>query len=243
MIDAIYWASVGLKRSKKKDLITLRRVIYQSMQMAVLRGRIISLDPIWVGPDLSKIDRANAAYEQMIEDDAEMRHAIQTAHRNFLKDAIYLLYTHNRLAQAGQWFKRIREKYPDAIPANQTLDEWTLQKVMGTVSDGTHDRTQAILEGIIAKRFIALAVDDDEQAEGYDRMARQIWRSYDDRIKMRKEPLKFPPLPEMEKEVLQNFISPESRFNPELKARLQTKLGIKVVPGNASTNTNRVPKP
>ena len=39
---AIYWGHVGLKYSKKKDLITLRRVIYQSMQLAVLRGRLIS---------------------------------------------------------------------------------------------------------------------------------------------------------------------------------------------------------
>src|SRR5215813_13636404 len=39
--SAIYWAMVGLKQSSKKDLITLRRVIYQSLQMSVLRGRIV----------------------------------------------------------------------------------------------------------------------------------------------------------------------------------------------------------
>jgi hypothetical protein len=236
---AIYWASVGLKRSKKKDLITLRRVVYQSMQMMVLRGRLINLEPIWYGPDLSKIGRANAAYEQMIEDDAEMRHAIQTAHRNFLKDAIYLCYTHNRLTDANKWFKHIREKYPDAIPASQTLEDWALEKVMGTVADGSHDRVQAILEGVIHKRFVALALDDDDQAEGYQRMARQIWRSYDDKIKFRKDPLKFRPLPEMEQDILQSFISPESRFNPELKARLQTKLGIAAVPKNSTNNVIR----
>src|SRR6185503_16303776 len=39
--SAIYWASVGLDKSTKKDLVTLRRVIYQSLQMTVLRGRIV----------------------------------------------------------------------------------------------------------------------------------------------------------------------------------------------------------
>src|SRR5580765_1722442 len=171
---AIYWASVGLKRSKKKDLITLRRVIYQSMQMVVLRGRLLSIDPLWLGPDLSKTERANAAYEQMIEDEAEMRHAIKIAHRNFLKEAVYLNYTHNRLADADRWFKHLREKYPDAIPPDQTLDDWALQKITSTIADGTHDRTRALLEGIIAKRWLALALDDDGEAEGYERMARQI---------------------------------------------------------------------
>src|SRR5258706_7891032 len=37
---AIYWANLGLSQSKKKELITLRRVIYQSMHMMVLRGRL-----------------------------------------------------------------------------------------------------------------------------------------------------------------------------------------------------------
>src|SRR5437868_1303964 len=109
----IYWAHVGLSESKKKDLITLRRVIYQSMQMSVLRGRLISMEPFRLGPDFSKIEQANAAYELMIRDDAEMRDAIKRAHRNFLKELVYLLYSHDRMADAGRWFKYVRELYPD----------------------------------------------------------------------------------------------------------------------------------
>ena len=70
---AIYWANLGLSRSKKKELITLRRVIYQSMHMMVLRGRLVSTEPLRFGPDLTKVDQTNAAYEKMINDDDEMR--------------------------------------------------------------------------------------------------------------------------------------------------------------------------
>src|SRR5262249_36280382 len=38
---AIYWAMLGLERSKKEELIVLRRVIYESMQLAFQRGRFI----------------------------------------------------------------------------------------------------------------------------------------------------------------------------------------------------------
>ncbi len=238
---AIYWATVGLKRSKKKDLITLRRIIYQSMQIVVLRGRLISADPIWFGPDLSKIDRANAAYERMMEEETEMPYAVKTAHRNFLKEAVYLLYTHNRLAEANQWFERIREKYPDDLPAGQTVEKFALEKVMGQLKDLSHDRTQAILEGIIAKHFLNLALDEDEQAEGYERMAQQIWHLYMETVKSRLKPLAFPSLPQMEGEILQRFISPQSPLNPELKARLQTRLGM--LPSTAPPDTNTVTKP
>jgi len=236
---AIYWATVGLKHSKKKDLITLRRVIYQSMQMAVLRGRLISVSPIWYEADLGKTERANAAYEQMIQDDVEMRFAIQTAHRNFLKEVVYLLYANNQVAEANQWFQHLREKYPDALPANQTVEQYALDRVMGHLTEPSHDRTKSILDGIIIKHFVNLALDEDGQAEGYDRMAQQVWRLYEDRIRFRKEPLQFPPLSEMKSNILAQLISPESRFNPELKARLRTRTGFTGPlrqESNASTN-------
>src|SRR5260221_5132126 len=39
---AIYWASLGLKRSKQKELIVLRRAIYQPMHVTVMCGRLTS---------------------------------------------------------------------------------------------------------------------------------------------------------------------------------------------------------
>ena len=48
---AIYWAAMGLKKAaenpskiKQDDLITLRRVIYQSMLLSFQRGRLVSLE-------------------------------------------------------------------------------------------------------------------------------------------------------------------------------------------------------
>src|SRR5262249_47668937 len=157
---------------KKKDLITLRRVIYQSMQMAVLRGRLISVSPIWYEPDLSKVDRANAAYEEQIaqEESEIMRNAIKTAHRNFLKEVVYLFYANNQLAEADRWFQRIREKYPGVFPPTQTAEQYALEKVLGNLADPSQDRTKAILDGIILKHYLGLALDEDGQADGYDRM-------------------------------------------------------------------------
>src|SRR5439155_7851758 len=116
---AIYWGTLGLTRAKKQDQITLRREIYQPLQLAFQRGRLIEINvgtnkQYQVGPNLAMIPRANKAYENMMAQDAEFRSHIGNAHKNFLKDAVYFLYTHNRRAEAEQWIQYLVAKYPDA---------------------------------------------------------------------------------------------------------------------------------
>src|SRR5438552_16701316 len=76
---AVYWAAFGLEKAKlnptkinKDDLLGLRRVIYQSLHLAVVRGRLI-LDPfaktVDLAPNLEIISKANAAYEQAMAED------------------------------------------------------------------------------------------------------------------------------------------------------------------------------
>jgi len=225
---AIYWATAGLKKSRKKDLITLRRVIYQSMQMSVLRGRLISVKPLRFGPDLDKARVASAAYEQMIEDDTEMRHAIQNAHRNFLREMVYLFYSHNRLSEAEQWLQLVRQKYPEAIPANLSLQEYAFKRLTENISELTHDRTKVVLEGMILQSFINLAFGEDNRAEGLDRLSRQLWEYYESTIASRREVLQLAPLDEMKRSVRDQILDPQNEFSPELVARLRARLGMPV---------------
>src|SRR5215471_5970251 len=71
---AIYWAACGLRSAeqnptkiKPDDLITLRRVIYQSMQTSFQRGHMIAnpfIKEFELGPNLDIIPKTSAAYEQ-----------------------------------------------------------------------------------------------------------------------------------------------------------------------------------
>ena len=73
----------------------------------------------------------------MNEDEQNSNH-ISTAHRNFLKDAVYFLYENNRVAEAAKWYKILGEKYPDktildndpnSFPRNLTLDEYAVARM------------------------------------------------------------------------------------------------------------------
>jgi hypothetical protein len=238
---AIYWAHVGLQKSGGKDVLPLRRVIYQSLQMSVLRGRIVRVDPAerrqYYGPDLAKIPAAIDGYEKMIAHETDRPEAIQRAYRNFLKECVYLLYTHNRLQEAAKWFAYLKKKFPEAVPPDQSLEDYGLQRMIATIGDIDHNRTKAYLEGILTRYFENLALDEDDAAAGYLLRARRIWDYYDSNVQRRRGALAQEPFDQMHNRIREELLDPQSGFPPEYSARLRTKLGL---PAPAPA-TNSVP--
>jgi len=222
---AIYWAHVGLKQAKRKDLITLRRVIYQSMQVSVLRGKLVSIDPLRFGVDLDKTARANAAYEQMIEEETDLKYAVQMAHKNFLREVVYLGYVNNRLKEASHWFAVLKEKYPDAVRPGLTLEQYSLERLAPQMEEAGNDRIKAILEGLVIQYFYSLAFDEDEKADGLNRLTQQLWNAYMERAKQRRNVLALPPLNETKARVLDELLQPGGRLPADRQNYLRTRTG------------------
>jgi len=167
---AIYWGARGLEAAKENpgkvkadDLITVRRNIYQSMLQAFHHGRIIE-DPfnqtVRLEPNLDLIPKVNDAYETIMSEDAANRDHIATAHRNFLKDAVYFLYENNHVKDAAKWYKMLSEKYPDktilendpnSFPHNYSLDEYAVARVQSEIGDTSQERTTAVVQGLLAE--------------------------------------------------------------------------------------------
>jgi hypothetical protein len=263
---AIYWAAEGLKKAaenptkiKEDDLITLRRVIYQSMLLSFHRGRLVTnpyAKAFEFGPNLEIIPKVSYAYEQAAEEDKNNRDHILRAHRNFLRDAVYFLYAHNRLADAAQWFKYLATKYPDkplldgqtnSLPANLTLDKYAVARVQGDVSDsGGHDRTQAIVEGLLVNSYRSMVLAEDSAAAGFKLLARQLWLSYQSGIpKERLAAIGLRPFEETDQEVRKRMLSPQDGEPPEVRAVLRAKLGeppeTSTPPGATNAPPEKVP--
>jgi len=244
--SAIYWAAVGLEKAgenptkvDKNNLINLRRAIYQSMQLSFQRGRLVA-DPVTkrfeFGPNLDVIPKVNAAYEQAIEEDEKYRDNIKRAHRNFLRDAVYFLYGYNHEREAAKWFKYLATKYPNddlitgdtnSLPANMTLDSYALARLQEDVGEGnSRDRVKAIVEGLIFNQFKSLVLDEDDRAEGLWILATKVYQRYERETSARKEAIGLPPLKEIQQEVLNRLLDPQTGFLPEIRARLRTKLRL-----------------
>jgi hypothetical protein len=251
---AVYWATYGLKRAKKQDQMTLRRAVYQPLQLAFQRGHLIEIDldgqkALQLGPNLAMIPRANKAYEKMAGADPEYRDHIRNAHKNFLKDAVYFLYTHNRQSDAGEWFRYLVKNYPDATIsdvresagelkkiADMGLDDYCVARVTEDVGETSSVRVTQAIEGFLESSFYNFAIGQVDQATGQALMAEKIWANYQTKVANWRDQAKrvaLSPLEQIKQNVLQQFLT---NYPPAIVARLRTKL-------NLPTSTNSPPAP
>ena len=242
---AIYWAALGLETAKEhpekvnpEDLIQLQRVIYQCEQQGFRHGRIISnplLTRIEMAPNLDLIPRANEAYLYFMRNDAAMSNHISTAHRNFLRDAVYFLYINNRVPEAAHWYKYLAQMYPDKpviegdgnpLPADMTLQDYALARVRSDLGDIPQDRTTAIIEGILVYAYTYWAVGQDDLYLGYSLLARKAYENYSKKTADTKERVPLPPFHDLNQLALEQVLDPQSGLPFAARAALRAKLGM-----------------
>jgi hypothetical protein len=243
---AIYWASLGLKKAqenptkvKADDLIILRRVIYQSMQLSFHRGRLVTnpfAGAFEFGPNLEIIPKVNFAYEQAASEDKENHDHILKAHRNFLRDAVYFLYEYNRLKDAAEWYRYLAARYPDkpvltgdtnSLPAKLTVDQYAVARVQEDVSEsGGHDRTQGVIEGLLVNSYQNMALNQDEPAAGFRLLAQKLWEAYQSGMPAdRLAAIGLRPFAEIDREIRSRLLDPREGAPFEFRAALRAKLG------------------
>jgi hypothetical protein len=260
---AIYWASMGLKKAaenptkvNKDDFITLRRVIYQSLQLSFHRGRLVK-DPFVKGfelaPNLPIIGKANAAYERAIEEDEKMRDNIKRAHRNLLRDIVYVLYGYGRNEESARWYKYLAEKYPDqnlidgdtnSLPRNLTYDQYSIARLLEHVGETDKKRVTGIIEGLLANSYRSLAIGEDEASAGYFLKARGVYDYYQKKVSQNPENIArigLAPFDDMKVSVRDDMLDPTSGFPPEARAIIRQKLGLGPEAAPA-TGTNAPPE-
>lgn len=232
---SIYWASAGRRMAKTEEqMIKLRRMTYQSLQWAFYRGRMIELtwnDTVEFGPNLEIMDKANAAYEQMMEEEREAGNApmaenVATAHKNFLRDATYFFYVHARMQEAEKWFAYLKEKYPDRAP-EASLDDYAFARIEEDTGETSMDRMISNIMGAMERSFFYLASGEDDLGTGNMLLARNMHARYTKKIGggPSEERVGLPSLAEMRETVLKDMLNEETVL-PEFADRLRTALGL-----------------
>jgi hypothetical protein len=248
--QAIYWAAVGLKKAgenptkvKPEELITLRRVIYQSMQMSVQRGKLVlnpfrgASFPFDFGPNLDIISKASQAYEEAIEEDKPSRENISQAYRNFLRyDVVDQLFLHNRLGEAAHWYEYLGKKYPDkhlvdgltnSLPRNLSLEQYAMARIQADIENpNNRDKIRSVSEGLLTQAYGALVLNQNNLAEGYEHFASIILKEYQARILQSTNRIPMPPISQLKQGVVDRLLNPQEGWPPELRAALRQKLGL-----------------
>ena len=262
---AIYWYALGLDKATNNpgakvkptdfDLMQLRRGIFQSEQSAFRHGNIIA-NPFTHGveltPDLDLIPKVNDSYLQMYDEEKDegQRTDILRAHRNFLRDAVYFLYENNRVADAAKWFKYLGEKYPDqpivdtkpdSLPKNVTLDEYAVAVAQIDVDETSQERVTSLVQGLVARAYVNLAIGQDDRAAGFQLLAEKIYASYQARMGKDQPRAKLPTMNDLKHAVLNRLLDPQMDLIPFAeRAVIRTQLGMpaetKAAPPTVSTN-------
>ena len=254
---AIYWASVGLKEGKGDgDKRNLRRNIFQPMQTAFQRGRLIE-NRLFIGqtnvppglrfmsaPNLAMIPNAHQAYLNQREADPELADHFATGHRNFLQDAVYFLFTYGKEKEATQWFNFIRKNFPVTnINPGESMEDYCLRRIGEDINETSPDRIKAMIEGPIASGLTELVVGDTDRGMALLRMAEKIHENFDTRIGKQKstiERMTLAPFEEMKIDVARMLLAPNDNVNPDFQSALRTALKLPADFG--LPRTNAVPK-
>ncbi|MBL9170949.1 MAG: hypothetical protein JNN07_24670 [Verrucomicrobiales bacterium] len=241
---AIYWADLGLKDARQEEPIRLRRIIWQSMQIAFQRGRLIEnlIEQRYeYGPNLNMMTNVVRTYEEMKRAEPDKTDYINTGLRNFLLESIYYFYTHNRATEAAYWMSYTRERFPEAIPREQGLDDFVVAMVTAQAGRANPSRTRTIIEGLIQKYYLNLALGDEDQVNGFALLSRRIWEHYQER-NSNVPHLLLPPLEQIAQNAVKDLGRPGSAISPqmasELNRRAATATNQTVNPGSTPT-----PKP
>jgi hypothetical protein len=261
---AIYWGARGLDAAAKNpgkikpdDLITLRRIIYQSIYQAFKHGRIIS-NPfnqrVELVPNLDLIPKVNDAYLQMYAEETNpgQKDGILKAHRSFLRDAVYFLYENNRIADAEKWYRLLGQKYPDktildgdpnSFPKNLTLDEYAVARVQVEIGDTSPERTTGVIQGLLVNAYYSLAIGQDDRYAGFKLLARKVHENYQRKIARMASNLErvgLPPFGMLDKTVLNQMLDPQNGAPFAARAVLRSQLGLpaetNAPPQTVSTN-------
>jgi hypothetical protein len=233
----------------------VRRNIYQSMLQAFYHGRFIA-NPFnktyELGPNLDLAPKVNAAYETMMWEDAKYTNNIATAHRNFLRNAVYFLYEHNRTGEAAKWLHYLGERYPDqpiidgdpnSFPRNVTLDQYAVARVQADIGDTSQERTTAAVAGLLTQSYRALALGDDDRYAGFKLLAGKVYEHYQAEIGDMKTNLKrigLPPFDDINRAVLNQLLDPQQGAPFAARAIIRSQLGLpgetNAPPANLITN-------
>jgi hypothetical protein len=276
---AIYWAAKALDEAARhpdlvttNDLITVRRSIYQSMLQAFRHGRIIA-NPFsrtyTLAPNLDLVAHVNAVYTNSWaeEPDQGQKNGILNAHRNFLRDAIYMLYQADRINEAQKWFNYLAKEYPNKpildnyqnlLPKDLTLDEYAVEVTRSDIGETSRERVSAALQGMLLHAYLSLAAGDDDRYVNFKNLTRNVYDSYVSKTSMANGHVRIGLMPfdEMNAAVVRQLLDPQSGLPYEARAVLRTQLGLPAetppadnaaktgeAPAATSTETNAVSPP
>ncbi|HNR93005.1 MAG TPA: hypothetical protein PKM67_05525 [Kiritimatiellia bacterium] len=173
---AIYWAAKGRPFARGFYEVALDRIIFDSLAEAFRRGKLFRDDERGVfinSPNLDLLPRVQAAYAKALADYPE-EDSIRRGHENFLREAIMIIYSHNRVRQARELFADLKERYGSHIEAD-TLEEFIPAATADFLDKRAPREALPLIEGALYQSALWSALGEADLAAGHRQLAKLYW--------------------------------------------------------------------
>lgn len=223
--QAIYWATMGIKRTPGNRDLSCDRIITQSLYEAFRSGRILMIDDkafetITLVPNLKLVDSVYERYrkvQEIYEPDSSMS-TFRSARINFLKDAISTLYNYGSFSKSAEYYKKLQAEEPGAH--RMALDDFVMMQWAEDVRDASVKKASEIVSGLIFRSLYYLIYNDHDAAVANERMARFVYNKYQKDMGSDARTT-LPPYGDMKKAMIENL---SKTMNPAMVEILKQKI-------------------
>lgn len=228
---AVYWAHVGLQQSEHGRRNFLRRTIWQSLVLAFRRGKLIENFAdrrLEYGPNLDLVQRVHDHFltSREEEEDPDYYSTIDRAYANFLKDAVYLLFTHNRLTEAAHWYRQLKDRFPEDPDLSVSLGRFAVARTEIQMGRARSDEMRVIIDGLLANHYYNLALGEEDRALGLLNLAQRTHTQYHERIHGQSGRIDLLPFLQMRQAARDKALGSDSPMSASMIAQLRSRLGV-----------------
>ncbi len=218
---AIYWAERGkdkwyLETDTFKRL-SCDRMIFQSLNAAFQMGRLVYLKDIEhleMTPNIGIVDAVNKSYTDAMK--FYEQSSVEGGYTNFVVDAIVMLYKFGEKTKAREYIEIGRKLNPGRFRDN--LDDFVLKELAEDMQSASYQQAQGTVQSYLMQAYYQLAIDEQESAESYVTIARQLYDHYQKFVEGTERRRGLPPWEQMKRTSL---ATSKNMFPPVLAQRLE----------------------
>ncbi len=177
--QAIYWAFMGLKKTPGHKDLNCERIITQALAISFRNGRIIYLDKlnserVIMVPNLNLAQGVIDTYDKAFDDNKSQ--SFVSAKLNFYKDAIVMLYSYGRIAEAGALYHQLREQ--DPTPHKEPLDLFVQREWAEDVKNASQPVITSLLFARLTEMYLYIGSGDLDTAKALREQAFFMYTDY-----------------------------------------------------------------
>ncbi len=250
--QAVYWATMGLKKTPGNRSLDCERMISQGLFEAFRSGRMLIVDnkdfkSVMIVPNFDVIDSAKRVFDETIKANSDINSFV-SAKNNFLKDAIVLLFNYGKFAKAREYYTMLQKENPGNKEYTVSLDEFAMKEWLMEVKDGSYKKTMDIIDGLLKRSFTYIVYGDDDAAIASEKIAKAVYAKHQTEFKDVPR-LILPAYSEIKKNVLEKIMKENPaevteilknrlNFRPKEKESVLPDFGTKVDKWDTSVMKN-----